>query len=236
MNKYSVFKDGGHYNDFADVNVAISAAEEFLGGLSVYEISTFTVRDSSNNMRVLASVTNRRIVGKFFKQVWGGRKNDDAINCGEVEFDATDTILLMSHADLIALEDSRESTDRIGYQVVWDGPYEVYITGKIASYFGVDDIKEITPEALKFARHRHDPQPVTNVEITIKVKLNVRVAAGASLANFFYDMDATVTSLTPGVVVTSVGKIHGSMECAPTLGSTNNPTATATPTTNKSEP
>lgn len=94
-------------------------------------------------------VFEKRIVGVFTKQAWGGRKGDDAIFVSDEQFDATDAVLKLSHAELIELQDNHESTDEIGRSIVgWDGPCEVRLVGSIQSYFGVESIEDVTPEML----------------------------------------------------------------------------------------
>lgn len=142
------------------------------------------------------------IVGTFFKQRWGGRKNDDAIACGEETFDATQAILLLPHEQLLELQDGSENTDEIGRaHVPWTGPCEVLIVNSICEYFKVAAIEDITPEALAQARAAADPQPAQEATVTISIKLNLRLQPGASVAEFLEDLDYSVDSQTPGVLV-----------------------------------
>ena len=138
---YAVTQDGNHYDQLPDLNDAIQFAEELLGAVGAGECTTFAVEDLED--RVLASVTNRRIVGRFTKQCWAGRKNDSAIFAGHEDFDATNAVLLMNHAELVELEDGSEASDSIGQDhVSWNGPCEVAINDSICAFFGVTDVEE----------------------------------------------------------------------------------------------
>lgn len=107
----------------------------------------------------------KRIVGVFTKQAWGGRKGDDAIFVGEEQFDATDAVLKLSHAELIELQDNYENTDEIGRSIVgWDGPCEVRLVGSIQSYFGVESIEDVTPAMLAQAVLEHDGELSNYIE------------------------------------------------------------------------
>lgn len=143
-----------------------------------------------------------RIIGRFMKQTWGGRKGDYAIPCGHEDFDATDHILLMKPDAIRALVDGSENTDVIGCaHVSWDGPHEVAITDSIRYFFGVDDLEEITDEAIAEANHRLSPQPAIEQIVTLEIKVKVRVAPGASVGEFIENLNYSVTSNTVGITV-----------------------------------
>lgn len=142
-----------------------------------------------------------RIIGTFTKQQWDGRNN--SVHCGEEEFDATDHILLMEPAAVRQLQDDRENTDCIGQaHVSWNGPHQVSIVDSICEFFGVDDVSEITDEAMADARERLNPQPATEEVIQLVVKLKVRIAGGASVKEFIENLDYSVISKTAGITVT----------------------------------
>lgn len=196
---FTLKQDTHPYDQFADVNTAADLAETFLDS-SGDEVTTFTVENDAGE--VFASVTNRRIVGTFSKQQWGGRKNDVAFACGEEEFDATDAILLMEHGDLIEMEDCSEQSDEVGRSHVdWSGPCSVHITGSICQFFGVSDVEEITPQNLAFVRNRLNPKPVDTQTITLSVKVVLSVAAGTDVNEFIENMDYSIVSKTVGIVV-----------------------------------
>jgi hypothetical protein len=200
MAEYGVQQDKGYYTKIEGLNEAIRIAEELLGELPAGDESTFTVEDESGYL--LASVTNRHIVGSFNKQQWGGHKGDDAIYIGEESFDATAAILLLEHKDLVCMKDQSESTDDIGREHIdWSGPCYVHIEDSICAYFGVDDLQEITPEALSFARQRANPQPAEEQVVMLSVKLSLRVTSGASVSDFIENLDYSVISNTAGVTV-----------------------------------
>lgn len=207
---YAIFQVGGIEDTqvalFANLDEAIHYAEDLLAALATVsedEGVAFTVRtEDHEDFRLLASITNERVTGNFLKQKWGGRKNDDAIWCGEDEFDATDHVLLMPLDQIIELEDGSESTDELGRaHVPWDGPCEVNVVDSIKSFFGVSDLEDISEEALEYARRRIDPAAPMDAVITIEVKVRVKVAAGASLSDFIDEMEYSVRSNTNGVRV-----------------------------------
>lgn len=150
---YSIYQDGGHYDDVVGLKKAAALAEELLGGVMSGESATFTVEDELGG--VCAFATNRRIEGVFTKQVWGGRKGDDAIFVEEESFDATDAVLAMDRAELVALEDGDASSDELGQRFVsWNGPCDVRIVEPICEYFGVSSLEEISEALLQYARKR----------------------------------------------------------------------------------
>ena len=167
--------------------------------------------------RVLASNTNRRIIGTIIKQKWGGRKEDQAIDVGEGEFDATDAILLMDYDDLINVEDNDESSDSIGTDhIPWDGPHTVRITDSICAFFGVNAIGEITRENFEYVRSARKSQAPTEVVTTLAIKVRLRVAPGVSTQNIANNLAIAITSRTPGVIVNESHMIdHTLMEPEP---------------------
>lgn len=196
-----LYQDRGYYGEVGDLQKAIDAAEVMLGGVPDGEFSTFTVETADG--KLMASVTNRRITGAFYKQEWGGRKNDIAISCGVEEFDATDAVLLLNHAALIELDDNSENTDEIGRSHVdWSGPCSVELVQSVLEFFGVSDLEDITEEALTYARARINPLPAEEKFVELTVKVQVRMAPGISVEEFVDNLDYKVSSGTPGAVVT----------------------------------
>jgi len=200
MAEYHIKQGGNLCETYNDLNEAIAQAVARLTNLPEGEYATFTVEYDFG--RLLASVTNRRIIGSFNKQQWGGRKGDDAIFIGQESFDATDAVLLMEYERLLELADSAESSDQLGYEhVEWNGPCYVHIVDEVCRFFGVDDIREITPEALFYARDLAKPQKAVEEIVTLTVKVKVLVSPGAGVADFIENLDCSVASNTPGVKV-----------------------------------
>lgn len=201
MTIYTINQDGGHYDDLADLNQAISLAEELLGGVMPGSETTFTVETEDGTL--MAAVTNRRIVGSFNKETYGERGRPGQY-MGTEDFDATDTVLLLEHAQLVELQDGYENTDHIGKQYIdWAGPCSVSLVDAICDYFGVGDLEDITPEALLDARNRAHPQPQVERTLTLTLKVTVRVSSGASVDAFVENLDYSVVSNTAGIVVAS---------------------------------
>lgn len=165
---YIISQDGGFYGQKSDLASAIDLAEVLLGGAT--EETTFTVESASGHL--MAALTNRRITGLFTKQAWGGKKNKTAMFVSNEEFDATDHILSMQLEKLVEVKDDDQTSDKIGEShIKWDGPFRVEIEESICSYFGVDDVTQITKEALEFAL-LHQKSSVENGEKKAEFSLN----------------------------------------------------------------
>lgn len=199
MTEFDIKQDTGYYATLPSLEQSISVAEQLLGGLAEGETSTFTVEADG---KLVAAITNRRIIGNFTKQTWGGRKNDDAIYVGTEDFDATSMILMMDYNQLIKLQDNDESSDDVGRSLVdWSGPCEVAITTAVCDYFGVMAIEDITEDALKFARQRENPKLHEEETVTLQIKVRIRRHPDATAAEFVENLDYSVVSNTPGIVV-----------------------------------
>lgn len=111
---------------------------------------TVTVEVEGTRLPV-ASFSTRRITGNFVKQVWGGRKGDEAIHCGEEDFDATLYVLSMPYTDLIRIKDNHDTSDEIGMaHVTWSGPHEVALVDSMCDFFGVSKLAEISEQHFNF--------------------------------------------------------------------------------------
>lgn len=205
MTTYTLKQDGGHYTEDESLDRMIGLAEDFVGS---YEgETTFTVENDCD--AVVAVITNRRIKGMFTKQEWGGRKNDQALFVEDVEFDATDAVLAMSLDEIQALDDHHESTDELGRQFVqWDGPCEVGILDSIRKFFGVEDLGNLTEDALRYACNRLNPREVVDETVTLTIKVALRMPKPESeqerselLSSFVENLDYSVLSNTVGVKV-----------------------------------
>lgn len=101
----------------------------------------------------IASLTNRKIVGKLIKQKWGGHRDQHAIDIGEEMFDATAVVLQMDYADLLKVTDHSVESDAIAQKVVeWDGPFEVEIEESILEFFGVTSINDFTQSLYEYVK------------------------------------------------------------------------------------
>ena len=181
---------------------AIAQAAFFLSGTLEGKPASFVVEDAEGH--AVAVLTNRRIEGSFTKQAWGGRKDNDAIFVGSEQFDATDAVLLMPHAELMELEDNQDSTDSLGREHVnWDGPCEVTVVSSVCEYFGVETLRGITAEALAFARERAAPERATVETITLAVQVTVRILPGANRhrETFVDSLSCSITSSIEGNLV-----------------------------------
>jgi hypothetical protein len=119
---------------------------------------TLTVEVEGTRLPV-ASFSTRRITGNFTKQAWGGRKGDEAIYCGEEDFDATRYILSMPYHEAVRIKDNNDTSDNIGMaHVSWVGPHEVEIVDSMCDFFGVSKLEEVSEEHFNFvvANRQHD--------------------------------------------------------------------------------
>lgn len=198
---FSIVRDGDEVGPHSDKGKAIAEAYRLLSQLPEPGPATFAVFDvSGDDPKLVASVTNRRIIGTFYKQFWGGRKGDDALPCGEEEFDGTNEVLMADLERLHGIEDNSETTDEIG-MVEWSGPRYVEIVDSICRYFGVDDVEDITQEALEFARERENPQQASEETATLTVKLRIRASKDVDLESVLSEMDYRFSSATAGAVI-----------------------------------
>lgn len=198
---YSILQDNGLYNQLEDLQSAINTMT-VLGESMIDsdEETTFTVKDKGS--KVVASITNKKIMCTFFKQEWGGRKSSDAYLVGEEEIDATNVILKLPYEQLIALKDNTDSTDTIGRLVFnWDGPYYVHVTDAVCEYFGVYDVKDITQENYDFVKSRVEVLEPTQEIVTLQIQLKVNKMPGADMQDFLDNIGYDIFSKTVGVVI-----------------------------------
>lgn len=201
---YIIKRQGGHHEEQQGLDASIDVARlalQVLRGRASGEAATFTVENKDGYL--LASVTNRRIVGTFQRQRWSGPKQDLAIPEGEKEdFDATDAVLLLSLEELQRLADHDTSSDALGLRFIrWDGPCEVAVVEAICDYFGVGELSDITEEALAFARQEANPQPPVEEVVTLSIRVKIRRMPTASQEDFVNNLEYFVESCTPGVRV-----------------------------------
>lgn len=144
----------------------------------------------------------RKIIGTFHKQTWSGRNNNQAVECGQEEFDATAAVLLLPHDQLVELQDCDEATDDLGRQHInWAGPCDVRIADAICDFFEVDSLEDITEEALLAARQCFSPKDPTAVEMTLSVVVKMRVQHGIDVKSVLEGLACSIISNTPGAVV-----------------------------------
>lgn len=135
---------------------AVDVAIQSLIVLPEGEQATFSVH---NEFEILvASVTNRRIIGAFYKQELRGSNGTDVFCVGIKQFDATDSVLRMGITELHSVDDYDDTSDNIGMKhVEWSGPFKVEIVDSIRAFFGVDEICDISSDALLFAQSTRRP-------------------------------------------------------------------------------
>lgn len=96
-----------------------------------------------------------RIIGKYNKKLWGGRRGGDLIEIDTQDFDATQYVLRLPHEKLVELRDFDYSTDEIGTaHTEWDDPHSVKIVENICDYFRVHSLENISPFALDLAKNK----------------------------------------------------------------------------------
>jgi hypothetical protein len=154
---YVVLRDGiKSVGDYDNLSRAIQEARDQLAKVPKGELATFVVVNEDDY--ALFAATNRRIIGKFEKQLIGYR--DTTFSVSVQEFDATDFVLRMDLKRLSEVQDESDSSDAIGLEFVdWDGPFDVVIDESICAFFGVGSIEEITPELLSALVDQCKPGP-----------------------------------------------------------------------------
>jgi hypothetical protein len=193
---FNIFKSETNVGEHLNLDAAILKMESLFNKDDFFD--TFTVQDEEG--RVLASCSKYGIWGDFKKQKkelgWGSRTIETE------DFDATNSILLMEHADLIELEDDSEQTDNLGRSYIeWHGPCAVAITKSICRFFGVKDMEYITPENFTYVKNKINPQPLQEKTIELTVKIKINSAPNADIDDFISNLDYSFTSNTKGIVV-----------------------------------
>lgn len=197
MPRYEIFQDGVHHDCVDTPESAIGIADQLLNAMAQGTLSTITVQCAG---RLLASVTNRRIVGTFrmqYRDRW-----EQAVECGATGFDATAYALQMQPEPLRMLRDNQESSDAMGRaHVLWDGPCQVAVVDSVCAFFGVGSVADITDEALAFARGRWREDPPEDHTIRLTFDLRLNIVKGADLGEFVQDLDCRMVSRTVGVTI-----------------------------------
>lgn len=197
---YITLVDGREYDRDSDEAAILARAKAFFEQQS--PATPMTVCVVKNFEELLSWTSNRRILGSFTKQVWGGRKNDNAVDVGTEEFDATDMVLLMPLEQIAELEDCSENTDSLGNQLVqWDGPCSVRVTDSLLAFFGVLDGDDITEAHLKLAREAVQPSPQEEAVLTLTIKVKATKSKGRTWDEVISELDYSVRSTTPGAIV-----------------------------------
>lgn len=201
---YQITRNGKRYpcDDIPTVREAILAAKTLLAGVPLGQEVTYSVENKDGYL--IAVATNRRIHCDFYKQRWDGSKRGLAEVC-HILFDVTDHVLLMDIRDLHKLRDGEESSAQIGRAYVsWDGPCRAEVVDSVCAYFGVNSPTDITPDALAAARALVSPQPPREQEVTMVLKVKVRVASRLVTRNVGTALESTITSTVPGITVSNV--------------------------------
>lgn len=187
--------------------------------LSLPGLNAWVSREFKMNETEKQKVINEvRIIGTMIKQEWGGHRDNDAIELESETFDATNAILLMPHSRLIQLQDHDQDTDEIGRDhVQWSGPCEVEIVDSIKEFFNVDELEDITEKALNDAKDIYAPVESLTHNLTLSIKVSVKMAPGSDINEFIDNLDYTVLSKTPGIVVknTEIDDYHDDYSSKP---------------------
>ena len=195
---FQIRRDGGYV--FDDPVNDFERAMELADGIFDQDgdPSTVTVEDADE--RVIASFTNRKVVGVMRRQTDGPR--DTLVPVGEDEFDATDFILLMDAGEIRKIMDNDETSDDIGRaHVTWDDPCDVEIVESICEFFGIDSLEDLTDENVAFARAQRVPTPLVEKTVTLTVRVDIRALREDDVSAFLRNLNCAVESRTPGVFV-----------------------------------
>lgn len=155
--------------------------------------------------KLIFSLTNRRIECEFLKQVWGGRKGDMAIEVGSETLDVTDYVLSLPYERFLEIEDNHESSDEIGRaHTDWDGPCEATLKASILDYFGVEELDDVTPEALAHAREAALGKAASHEDEVLDVMLQVKVRKQGGVLVSSDALDCSVRANAAGLRVLDV--------------------------------
>lgn len=197
---YTAYLDGRQFSGDDDRDAIVAYAKKLFEDAAADTPATVTVVDEHG--KLIHWQTNRRIEGIFDKQIWGGRKGDDAISQGTERFDATELILLMGIQEIRELDDNDDSSDELGRQLIaWAGPCSVSVIQSMLLFFGELDADDITEEHLALARAEHAPVPREDCLVEVTVKLKIRKTQGQSIQEILNELDYSFTSTIPGTAV-----------------------------------
>lgn len=198
--KYTIYQDRGFYDEFLDLNVTLGLVNGFL--CSQNEPTTFTVENE--NKEIVASFSNRQIIGRFNCQTESKTRRDWLETVETREFDATTYILSLPYNDFVGISDRSSSSDDVGRKFVdWKGPFDVEIEESINEYFGVDDIGEITPQHFDFVKRKVAATDAIEDEVILTIKLNIRRESNldVEISDIVNDIDYEFKSNTVGARV-----------------------------------
>lgn len=143
----------------------------------------------------------KKIIGCFEKQEW--MHDDEYIDIGSEDFDATSYILNMDYEDVIEITDCDDSSDVIGRaHVDWDGPCSVTeLEESIAGFFGVDQLDEITEEMFDDAKKQYSVKPFVKKSISMEIKVDLMASPDINIHDVIKNLMVQIRSETPGAVV-----------------------------------
>lgn len=155
----------------------------------------------------MRNANQKKISAMFQKQRWDSRNR--TIDTEAVKFDATNAVLNLTLDDIRQIEDSSESSDRIGLlSVNHDGPFYVYdLEDSILEFFDVNDVNYITEGMLEAAVKEHQPVKYKTVKLRITIDAEVSVLdnieTSSLKASSSGKFDFTLTSGLRGVSITN---------------------------------
>lgn len=201
---FTLKQNGNVYDQFDSLHTAIELAE---GLFEMYRSQDNTIFTIEKNDVILASLTNRRIIGQFVKQQWRG---NHAVTLDEPEeFDATAHIMSLALSDVKGLIDNSANTDEVGLKHIhWSGPHEVGITDSICEFFGVQLLADITPSHFYFVKNKFDQVEPKDEIVTLSVKLNLKVLPGSDLPSFLRNLQLSCASSDSGITITSTDIVN----------------------------
>jgi hypothetical protein len=188
------------YDNFEKLQTAIDLAD---GLMELYRSKVDTIFTVEKDDVVLASFTNRRIVGTILRNHLGQKGNEgngDFID----HFDATNYILSQEIAQVIDLLDHSLAANNIGYVLTdCSGQFEVEITQSMCDFFGVSSLADLTPSNFSFVKSKYAKVEPVAQSLTISVQLNIHAMPSSDIGAFIRNLDIKCISKDVGIMINS---------------------------------
>ena len=177
---YTIKQDGSYFDDLSCLVDAIGLAEEMLADVWSDCSTIFSIEDFAG--RVIASVSNRRVIGRFTKGLSSDQLGDQVIHIHGEVFEATDQVLSLPFGNVRELEDFDTTTDQLGRMMGLEGsPCEVEIVDSICDFFGVECLRDLTEENFDFAKNRRSQRLQSELAVLLATRAPFFILPGNGL-------------------------------------------------------
>lgn len=166
--------------------------------------TTVLIVDSGGSIARFYST--KRITGEYLKKEASVDIGDSVFIVDRAAFDATESVLLLSASEIIALADDESRCIEIAHRsgVEWDGPADVLqdtFIESICEFFALDKIEDLTQERLE-AAVQGIYGGIVEETVDLVIKVSVRRFKETSCNDFVEGLEYVIVSKTPGAVVT----------------------------------